>query len=575
MKKIKISTIQQKLALSSAIVIFMMALLIELCVYTVVSTMQLNDAIQLNNQLTQTMGQSFDTSVEAFKQQINFVTMNQELQQALKTGRQPGEDAYQYTTKVRSIVVNQILTTDQIEGIYLYGKDQQLITHWQKKYRPQDPYVLYPQMNPEEFDPSGKIQLSFKDGRLRYQRAIRDTQTLECIGYATFLYDMDSLERNLDTITSNANRFAAVLDAQGQIVVHNYEDDQILAYIMEKMDLSASVEDLQMKLPYMGDSVVCSYDSFVPGWKIICVTEKAQLQRSSAMVQLIVVAIGLICAGIGVFVQTMNARRIVYPLSLMGKSIQSIQQGNYKNRVNVKTGDEIELLADAMNQMQDEIDALVNKNLKSEIAHKDMQLLSLQAQINPHFLYNTLECINSLAQLDRKEDVRRVTVAFSNIMKSLAGGPKFVTVESELDYVQDFLTIYKILLGKRLEYGIELDPTCKEIRIPRMLIQPLVENAVLHGVKPRPEGGHVDISVCRSIDSVLISVSDDGIGMSPGQKAAIETYGRTGQYEGDAHIGLGIRNVLDRVRLVYAETWSLEVQSSPEWGTTITIILPQ
>lgn len=565
-------SIQKKLTISSAVVMCLTTLLIEFCVYTTVVQIQLRDTIRFNSELILTMGRGFDSSVESFKQQINYVTMDATLQQQLAQGPGEGADRLVYANALRTSLVSKTLATDQVEGIYLYDRQGELLTFWQKKYNDGDPYTLFPDMGERPFSESGAIGVAYSAGRLTYNRSIRSTRTLETRGYITFVYDMDALRHVMNTITPSDQRFVAIFDESGDTVLHNYGSEEALRQIVEEVDLTQVQNNQFVRLPRLGESLVSRYESALPGWSLVCVVEKNQLQRSSDLTQLVVVLFGVAGATLGVFLSAMNARRIVRPLNRIMYSVRKSQEGDYHCKATVDTADEIEILAGAVNTMLDKIDTLINKGLKSELAYKEMQLTALQSQINPHFLYNTLECINSLAQLGRREEVRRVTVAFSNIMKSLAKGPRVVSVRDEIAYTRDFLVIYKILLEDRLEYHIDLSDECAELQIPRLVIQPLVENAVLHGVKSRPEGGHVSVTVFRIAGELLLSVSDDGVGFPQESLAALEAY-----IAGDTTvtgIGVGVKNVVDRLRLIYGSQCRISVQSSAEWGTTIDIVLP-
>lgn len=565
-------SIQKKLTFSSAVVMCLMTLLIEFCVYTTVVQIQLRDTIRFNSELILTMGRGFDSSVESFKQQINYVTMDSTLQERLTQGPGEGSERLVYANALRTSLVSKTLATDQVEGIYLYDQQGELITFWQKKYDAGDPYTLFPDMGTRPFSESGTIGMAYCVGRMTYNRTIRSTRTLERLGYITFVYDMDALREVMNTITPSNQRFVAIFDENGDTVLHNYGSEETLQQIVEKVDLTKAQNNEFVTLPKLGESLVSRYDSALPGWSLVCVVEKNQLQRSSNLTQLVVMLFGVAGAAIGVFLSALNARRIVRPLKRIMHSVQKSQEGDYHCKATVSTADEIEILASAVNTMLDKIDTLINKGLKSELAYKEMQLTALQSQINPHFLYNTLECINSLAQLGRRDEVRQVTVAFSNIMKSLAKGPRVVSVRDEIAYTRDFLMIYKILLEERLEYHIDMSEDCAELQIPRLVIQPLVENAVLHGVKSRPEGGYVSVTVFRTTGELLLSVSDDGVGFPEQSLAAMKAY-----IAGDtavSGIGVGVKNVVDRLRLIYGSRCRISVQSSAEWGTIIEIVLP-
>ena len=566
-------SLQAKMTISSTALFLIAVLLMEFCVYAVASRMQLRDAIHQNGELMLTMGRSFDDSVANFKQQINHITMNKDLQAELKRRPQSEVEALARCDKLRSQMVTRTLAMDTVEGAYLYGPDGALLTFWQKKYRAGDPFVVFPAQEARLAE-NGAITPQLRDGRLTFSRLIRDMATLEPLGSITVLYDAEALQKVLATITPNDSRFVAVFDNAGGVVAHNSARTATLRTVMEQTDLTRAPGDALVQLEGIGPALVSRYESRIPGWSVVCVVERGQLLRSQNFTLRMLPVIGVLGILLGAAVQALLARRITRPLHQMVALARRVEQDDYSVRAQVHTGDEVELLADSFNHMIGRIDVLVNQNLRAQLRYRDMQLAALQAQIDPHFLYNTLECINCLAQLDRKDDVRRVTIAFSRIMQSLAKGPQWVTLAEELAYTEDFLTIYKVLLGEKLQSGLELDPACRDVRVPRLTVQPLVENAVLHGIKPAPGKGHVTVTVSPARRGTLVSISDDGAGMPSALAEAVRAYA-AGQAPPQAPpIGLGLRSVIDRLRLCYGSRARLSLQSSGEWGTTIDLLLP-
>ena len=221
------------------------------------------------------------------------------------------------------------------------------------------------------------------------------------------------------------------------------------------------------------------------------------------------------------------------------------------------------------------IDELVNQNLKANLAYKEMQITQLQHQIKPHFLYNTLECINALSQMGRTEEVRIITGAFAKLMKNRMSDAHFTTVKEEMACVDSFLQIYQTMQAGQLYYTITVDPQCESLRIPSMIVQPLVENAVLHGIVPSARQGTCTVESYCEDDQLCIQVSDDGVGLSRESLDAVNRYIAGKENEEDTKIlGIGIRNVVDRIRFVYGGNGSIAVLSDAEWGTSITCTLP-
>ena len=268
--------------------------------------------------------------------------------------------------------------------------------------------------------------------------------------------------------------------------------------------------------------------------------------------------------------QWILARRITQPLDDIVKSIVDANIGDYSNKVSVNTGDEMEVLASTYNNLIKQTDTLVNQVLKGEIEYRNAQIQALQSQINPHLLFNTLECINWLAEYGRKDDIRQVTTSFSKIMKAMMSGPQMVTLGQELELVRDFLVIYKIFLMDKLEYVIDVPTDLLELPVPRLMIQPLVENAVVHGIKESINGGNINIIAASTVEGITISIIDDGAGMKEDCVKAVNDYfaGTASQEQKDM-IGVGFKNVIDRIHLIYGSKAKLYLSSSPDWGTII------
>ena len=190
-------------------------------------------------------------------------------------------------------------------------------------------------------------------------------------------------------------------------------------------------------------------------------------------------------------------------------------------------------------------------------------------------MYNTLECINALSQLDRKDDVRVVTGAFARLMKTKMSDRRFTTVREELACVEDFLQIYKVMQGEDLEYSIRMDAACADCAIPSLMIQPIVENAVLHGIVPSARKGACTVEVCMEEGLLHISVSDDGVGFLPDPWAAANAYlAGEATPEQKELLGIGMKNVIDRIRFVYGARGRIILLSDREWGTTFDFFLP-
>jgi two-component system sensor histidine kinase YesM len=196
----------------------------------------------------------------------------------------------------------------------------------------------------------------------------------------------------------------------------------------------------------------------------------------------------------------------------------------------------------------------------------------LQAQINPHFLYNTLDSIVWMAETNNSEVVA-MTEALARLFRiTLSRGEDQITLEQELEHVRNYLIIQSIRYVNKFDYQIEADENLLQFKVLKLILQPLVENSIYHGIKNKRQKGHIGI-IAHAIDGrLLIEVSDDGIGMSPEKAASLlSTMVNNGK---DRLSGIGVRNVHERIQLYYGPEYGLQFESSPGLGTTVRIWLP-
>lgn len=566
-------SIRGKFTISSAIVITAMILLIEVSIYMVAVRRQMRDSGQFYSDLVDAMGKSFDDMHLSFKRGIDFITMNEELQKVLSAPYDSQDEFEELNGRLKVLLTNRALLVNEIKGLYLFDADEQFRILWKKKNIMGEIYLPFPKIDNEWFLPSGKVSSRMINGNLVFTRAIRSMKNLDTIGYLMVVYDDELLNQRVEGVLPNDASSIMVFDEYGSIITHNYHDTGVPEHVLEELNVDDISEYEVVQLNGSGRVMVSQYISGSTGWGIVSLVDVDYIIRSSVFLRNLVLILGMAAVLGGTAIQWGMAKRIVRPLNHMVRVVGYAKDGDYTKRMEINTRDELMILGDAFNHMLEKTDVLVNQVLKDEIKFKEEQLALMQAQIHPHMLYNTLECINWLAEFNRKDEIRQVTIAFSNLMKSLTSDRKMVTVEEEISYVRDFLSIYQIMLEEKMEYQIEAAPELLKVEIPRLLIQPLVENSVVHGIKQSLNGGHIHMSVMPSRQGFLISVLDDGAGMTAGQVERIRAFA-AGEKEYGDEIGLGLRNVMERLSLVYGDRARLHVTSEEGWGTTMDIFIP-
>lgn len=262
------------------------------------------------------------------------------------------------------------------------------------------------------------------------------------------------------------------------------------------------------------------------------------------------------------------------------ETVRRIAEGNFGDRVRGMNVVELRELGEQVNQMADRLETLIEQIRQNQDNLSRAELRTLQAQINPHFLYNTLDTIVWQAESGKGEEVVRLTRNLSDFFRiSLSSGADWIPVSQELKHVSAYLSIQKTRYRDILDYEVDQPEGLEEIYMLKLLLQPLVENALYHGIKNKRGGGMISVRVSRQNRVMTFTVADTGRGMTPEQLQALEkslqeeTPTLQAAHEPGIHSGFGMRNVDMRIRLYYRKKRGLILRSGPE-GTEVTFMIP-
>lgn len=564
------------MVVGSSVIITLLLIVFDFIVIEQVSKIEYRNAVKANQTLAQTMSARFNENSDAFVHQIDFVTLDGVISNIIKNGGSSQAEIYYNSKELRSVITLRSIAMDVISGVYLYDVNGNLITKWEKAPNQESTYHLPNTTDISRFTPDGRVTSEFLDGHLVYNRAVRTLETCEIVGYITFLYDDQGLKERLDVIAGNNNGFLGLYDSKNDVLIcRDNIDKEAYLQALADQDLSDAQGGITFTVDGIGKMLLCSNEVMNDGWYFLSAVSNDDIYEMHSLLVLMILSFAVIAILLILSITVLNHTIITGPIAHIMDAVKKIQNEDYDISLDIHTGDEIEILADNLNIMARRIDELVNQNLKANLAYKEMQITQLQHQIKPHFLYNTLECINALSQLGRTEDVRIITSAFAKLMKNRMSDANFTTVKEEQACVDAFLQIYQTMQAGQLNYSITVDPQCEGLRIPHMIVQPLVENAVLHGIVPSARLGTCTVEVYRENEHLCIQVSDDGVGLSRETLESVNRYIEGKANEDDKkNLGIGTRNVVDRIRYVYGASGSISVLSDAEWGTSITLMLP-
>lgn len=338
------------------------------------------------------------------------------------------------------------------------------------------------------------------------------------------------------------------------------------------------------------------------GWYLYQVLSEQQLQAQRRIYTLLIVAICLVIFSLGGALMYLLNRTISQPVALVKKKIDNISAGDFSRDESIEWDHEIGDIGKGINDLSRSVVTLMDKRVSDEQQKKDLQYQILQSQINPHFLYNTLNSIKWMATIQGSTGIAEMTTALARLMKSIAKGTSsLVTLKEELDLVKDYFLIQQYRYGGSItiEYQIESDDLYP-CMIHRFSLQPIIENALFHGIEPKGAAGKIVVDakrfdrkpadmngtnttkataeissgVSEEAPCLLISITDNGIGMTPEMIEKVLSSSETGKTKADFFKQVGIHNVNQRIKYDFGPEYGITIESVPGEYTTMRILIP-
>ena len=405
-----------------------------------------------------------------------------------------------------------------------------------------------------------------------YPWVVTMTAPLEGGGEAAWVsldISFSSISSYLKNVSIGQRGYCFLMDREGNIVYH---PQQQLLYAGLKKEEAGRLACLGDGT-YVEDTVIYTTQK-VPGstWRVVGVSYIDETVNESfwQMTRVVLLASALILVAAFVVAYVLS-RSLSRPLQQLENAMEAFEQNADGFVFNSITGTrEVEELSDSFRHMVSRIQRLMTAVREEEVALRKTELKALQAQINPHFLYNTLDSIAWMCERGKNADAVQMVHALARLFRiSISRGHELIPIEKELQHAEAYLQIQKYRYKNQFTYHFTVDESCTQYLCNKITLQPIIENAIVHGLDLMVEDGHIEITVCPDGGDVLLKVSDDGIGMAPEQVAALL------QNEPSDRTGIGIKNVNDRLRIYFGPGYGLSIDSVPDEGTTVTIRMPQ
>ena len=526
------------------------------------STMVRSSELEDMQSIMEQTKEGIDSQTAVYASLLNYLTYSPDIEEIIKEKNIDNYTAYEKYTEIADPLLSVPKSYhDAINRIQLFADSIQV----------EHEYTLVPldKMQEEWWSEGLKddVRIQWKVDRTRGEvvavRMIYAQQKLNAV--LCISLDYDKIFQPLTNILTDENG-GIVADQDGNVLYNKTGLKELKLSDDNKKDTSQTADKLLSKI-----SQTCTWtqtESEENDWVFYFYKSQDAISGSVRRILLEEIPLIIACGFIILFLGLSFSRIFTRKIEELTKNMDQVNHGSREVTVSSDSEDEVGILINSFHNMMDEINRLIDEVYVNKIALKEYELKALQAQINPHFLYNTLSMMNWMAIRSNQMEISKVTLALSTFYRTaLSKGEDVVTVENCIQNMQAYLEIQLTMHDNNFTVDWDIDPTIKNEKMPKLLLQPVVENAIEHGIDEKEDGDKkIFLSFRGNGDDVVITVRDNGMGMPQEKAETLVTYQAK---------GYGLKNVNDRIRILYGENYGIRIFSAPDEGTTVVMRFPK
>lgn len=556
--------------------IFILTFIIPLTILTLVflqsyRTIYNNEVQQSSQREMDSVSTIIDTQFQTAASYISMISQNQDIVQHL-LGYTTSEPAYSLGKIIRSYAIgkpsllnSQVIILSQDREV-VWGKEHiGMLSGMPEFYNLIQTSYRSPLKSTIWFSDQQFRNCPMNDAYIYVARPITDSSNWNVLGYALLRF------RNSDIVSmyltsAKKHRSIFVLDSSGKIIsaVDNLD-------VQNSMVTPSGAQLLLTSEPFSVDGSLVYTSKLFNLWYVVSVTKldaAAHTQLNSSIA--LYVAALILCIAITLAVSYITSKHFMAPIKILTSRMQDVEKGNLHSRAIIETHDEFEDLANSYNKMIQRVEDLMRQIIFEQEQKRESDIRMLQAQINPHFLYNTLASIRYMIYTFPPKEVDEILLALSRFLKYVLSNAEtvHVTLDREFEQLDNYITIQQVGFDTPLQYHVDIEEGLGHCLIVKMLFQPLIENAILHGLKLNKNDPTLLVKVWSATpDTVQIDICDNGAGFDVSTLSSMPS-------DSKAH-HLGISNVQQRIWLHYGESGHFDIQSTKGQGTIISIKIPK
>ena len=490
---------------------------------------------------------------------------------------------FEYENTVNSYLKLVVITRPEIRSICVYSNDGRVYYQddntREARKKSEIPYF---QMIEEARQNKGKPYLHIvsedrKVSDIYLVRQINDRDKFKELGLLVMHIKKEVLDEVYQGLTAKLQNIMILSSDLELIATRDENDLAIYSGILYDMIKGESGENVDEN-----SGLFVSYlTQKNTGWKIAAYITLDELYKDAYTLRTNIIVLCIFVLMVLIALTLFTAVDFVKPINKLVNSMKKVQTGEDNVQIKIDREDELGFLNRAFNEMSSEIHHLVNWVYREQLTRKEAELKALQAQINPHFLFNTLEAINWMAHLNNVPEISDTVSNLSELMEASIGrDDRLISIKEEFTYADKYISLQKKRFGDRIELIKNVEPEVNNIKIPRLLIQPLIENAVYHGIERTRGQGVINLNAIRQDNNLLIEVIDNGAGM---EREDLEQLNKRLTMDSDTYFkalgskkkrSIGIENVNRRIKLFYGEAYGLMIDSELGKFTKAVVSIP-
>lgn len=576
----KFSSIQSVIFATVAVLILSAVVIVTGVSMKFTNTSIFENSSEYTHTIIQQMNQNIDSYIDYMENIAYLISSNEDVQDYLFDEKIDNEGRYRILNQLQTILDSR----SDIRNVGIISKNGRMLINDGSKSVNQDL-----DLNTQEWyataleKPNGPILTSShvqhiisgeRPWVITLSRGIRDRSgSGEKEGVFFIDLNYSAISGLCDQSTVGTKGYAFILDAKGNIVYHPQQQQLYNELQTENISLIMDTDEDTVLTGTGNDGKLYSISrSEKTGWTVVDCTNVKELLSKSRQAQSVYVLMAIILVIVALLFSRFMARSITLPIQKLRDSMKKVQEGDFSvSDVVVDSKNEIGSLTKSFDVMTHRIHELMEQNVHEQEEKRRSELKALQSQINPHFLYNTLDSIIWMAEGKKNEEVVLMTASLARLLRqSISNEDEVVPIANEVEYARGYLTIQKMRYKDKLEFQIEVDSSILYIPLIKLVLQPIIENAIYHGLKYKESKGLLIVKGFMKDGNAVLQVIDDGVGMDEETLAHIYDKHKVNYHSN----GVGVYNVQKRLKLYYGEDYGITYTSELGKGTTATITIP-